>query len=127
MKQFILAFALLTGISVSAQNQKQKEHKAKSPEEQAEKMTVQMEKKLTLTPEQLDKVKAINLETATKLQEIKKSAEKNREAKKQVIDEQEKKLAEVFTPEQMEEYKKLKEARRLKMKEKRKKKGPEEK
>lgn len=124
MKQLILLLALLTGLSAAAQEKKQDGKTPKTPEQKAEQMTKRMEKKLSLTPEQVTKVKAINLEAASQLhtlkEEAKKSGTKNKEARKAIRDEHDKKLSAVLTPEQMTEYRKLKEQRMAKMKEKKK-------
>ena len=76
----------------------------KSPEERAKMSTEALEKKLNLTPEQKEKVYALQLERANKMekmQEADAAFRKNQmEKRKNLMEEGEKKMNKIFTEEQ---------------------------
>lgn len=77
----------------------------KSPQERAQMRTERMTKELSLTPEQVAKVKELNLVSAEKEDAIRKDAnttpEQKKEAMKNHFQEQKKMFKEVLTPEQL--------------------------
>ena len=78
-----------------------------TPEQRAEKLTKLMQEKLALTSEQLPKVKAINLDSANKMQALfegSQSRAEKRQAAQQIQQSKEAALKQVFTPEQFEKY-----------------------
>ena len=68
----IIALLLFTGISASAQQKMQ----SRTPEEKAVMITTKMKANLKLSDDQYAKVKAVNLDFATKSDEIRKSENK---------------------------------------------------
>ena len=83
MKTVILGicFLLVSQISSAQTDKKGK----KTPEQRAEMMTNALNKEVTLTQEQKDKVYAINLRTAQKNQEIRKQTDLTEEQKKEKL------------------------------------------
>lgn len=78
-----------------------------TPEERAKVQTLVMQQKLALTPEQLPKVEAINLQIAQKMEPVIKGNERpilKLAAMKQAEGERESALAGVLTPAQMQQY-----------------------
>ena len=109
-----LAFTLATTLA-QAQNtpdrkgKPRKEHKMKSPEDRATKVTDWMTKELALTPEQSTKVKVINLKAFLKLKTLKADttlAKEQRKAQHKAIKpERRTELKAVLTSEQTEKLK----------------------
>jgi len=82
MKQMMLAAALLTAPLAMAQEGAQKQqHREKDPKAMAEKRTEHMKEALGLSPEQVEKVKAINLAHAEKMSAIRQQENKEEKQK----------------------------------------------
>ena len=96
------------------------EHQMKTPEERAKMSTDALEKKLNLSPEQKDKVYALNLERAEKMEKIHKSEmafRKNQmEKHKEMMAESDKKLSKILTAEQQKTLEEMKANRMDRMK-----------
>lgn len=121
-RNLILVMSMLIAMVASAQDSS----KSQTPEERAERLTRQMEKRLSLTPEQIPQVKAIHLEAAKKKEELKADTTKgpDKKVKMEAIEKtRDEKLKAVLTSEQYNKYIEGKE----KMKERRKEKGKKKK
>jgi len=71
IKQMILAAALLTApLAMAQEGVQQQQHREQDPKAMAEKRTQHMTEALDLSPEQVEKVKAINLAHAEKMSAI---------------------------------------------------------
>lgn len=81
MRTVILTMCLVLASHISFGQQKVK----KTPEERAEIATKHLEKDITLTPVQRDKIYSINLRTAQKNQEIRKKTDLTEEQKKEQL------------------------------------------
>ena len=92
----------------------------KSPEERAKMATDALEKKLNLTQEQKDKVYALNLERAEKMEKLRKSEMEIRksqmEKRKEIMSESEKKMNKILTEEQQKMMEEIKQKARERMK-----------
>ena len=123
MKKWIVLITLIAGLGSVLQAQERNRREI-DPEKAAERMTERMTKELDLTPEQAQAVKPINLEFVTKAKEIKNS-EAGKEDKKAQLEtlrkENETKMAQVLTPEQMEKYREMIEKQKEKVREHRRK------
>jgi Spy/CpxP family protein refolding chaperone len=82
------------------------------------KMLETMSERLDLTPDQEEKIKTIFEEQAEKMREMRDSGKQGNERSAmfekmtKIREESDKKIAEVLTPEQLDEYKKMQEERR---------------
>ncbi len=92
----------------------------KTPEERATHYTEWVNKQVTLTAEQVTQVKAINLETATKMDEAETIADHKEKIEKikALQEERDTKLRTVLTPEQWAKYETAKAEKKEQMKEK---------
>ncbi len=122
MKNYILAITLTVAGMASAQVEKTKV-KDLTPTERADRLTENMKKQLTLTPEQEVKVKAINLEHVQKQDEITARIRAAQEEKRQNKEEYKNNLKSVLTPEQQLKAQELMEERKEKAQERRQKRG----
>lgn len=104
--KFLAAVTLFFAFSFAAQAQRGGQ--PLNPEQMAEKQTAQMVENLHLDQAQADRVKAINLNYATKLQEVRQENTGNREAMKElstaIRSEQRAELQTVLTAEQFKTY-----------------------
>jgi periplasmic protein CpxP/Spy len=120
MKRLIV-FAVATLIAVGgfAQGKRQ----TKTADERAEKVTNKMKEKLNLTDEQVQKVKAINLEAAQQKDTMKTAAKEKRAEMKEKVKtieaNRDAKIKEVLTDAQKAEYEKMKAKGKEKMDKKR--------
>lgn len=116
---FIIAFVLTSVLTIQAQKTAQDLGTAK---ERAEKQTKLMKEKLELTKEQEGKVYQINLETAEKLDEVMKLANRMEKVNAFRVAQLEKNeaLEEVLTKEQYQKYEDLQDEMKKKVKENRK-------
>ncbi len=91
-----------------SQEKQEKERERATPEDRAQKKTEMLSKKLSLTKEQQDKVYAINLEQAKKMEEFRSAAEKERaermEKRKLFFKENDNKIEKILTEEQKKTY-----------------------
>lgn len=119
MKNITIAFLLTLLISTFAYAQHDGRDK-KTPEERAEMLTSRLEKELSLSPEQVQKVKAINLSSAEKTTAARKEAgqerENFREQKMKIEKQRDDDLKAVLTPEQFTKYHQWVEEKHGKMK-----------
>lgn len=96
------------------------ERPMKTPEERAKMSTDALEKKLNLSPEQKDKVYALNLERAEKMEKIHKSEmtfrKSQMEKHKEMMSESDKKLSKILTAEQQKTLEEMKANRMDRMK-----------
>ncbi len=122
MKNYILAITLTVAGMASAQVEKTKV-KDLTPTERADRLTENMKKQLTLTPEQEVKVKAINLEHVQKQDEITARIRAAQEEKRQNTEQYKNSLKGVLTPEQQLKAQELMEERKEKAQERRQKRG----
>jgi hypothetical protein len=102
----VLAIALLVTSSV-ASAQVSPELVNSTPQERAKLLTLEMKEKLALTPEQLPKVEAINLEAAQKMEPVLKGSDKplvKRRTSQLVEQAKESALQGVLTPPQFQQY-----------------------
>lgn len=116
MKNLFMTAALLIGLTGAAYSQDTL-HKGrpgtgmmmgkgemKSPEERAKMMTDAMEKRLNLTAEQKEKIYALNLERAIKMDKMRQSQEKLRKEQmgkgREMMEEHNKQLNKILTEEQ---------------------------
>jgi len=94
--------------------------KNSTPDERAKMQTMMMREKLSLTPDQVPKVEAINLKYAEQMQPVINGTEgplmKMRAAEK-IVSAKEAELKQVLTPDQFPKYLAMKEEMRDKMKE----------
>jgi periplasmic protein CpxP/Spy len=92
----------------------------KSPEERAKMATDALEKKLNLSQEQKDKVYALNLERAEKIEKLRKSEMEIRksqmEKRKEIMSESEKKMNKILTQEQQKTMEEMKQKAQERMK-----------
>lgn len=122
MKNYVLAITLTVAGMASAQVEKTKV-KDLTPTERADRLTENMKKQLTLTPEQEVKVKAINLEHVQKQDEITARIRAAQEEKRQNTEQYKNSLKGVLTPEQQLKAQELMEERKEKAQERRQKRG----
>jgi len=122
MKNYILAITLTVAGMASAQVEKTKV-KDLTPTERADRLTENMKKQLTLTPEQEVKVKAINLEHVQKQDEITARIRAAQEEKRQNNEQYKNSLKGVLTPEQQLKAQELMEERKEKAQDRRQKRG----
>lgn len=122
MKNYILAITLTVAGMATAQVEKTKV-KDLTPTERADRLTENMKKQLTLTPEQEVKVKAINLEHVQKQDEITARIRAAQEEKRQNQEQYKNSLKDVLTPEQQLKAQELMEERKEKAQERRQKRG----
>ena len=122
MKNYILAITLTVAGMASAQVEKTK-IKDLTPTERADRLTENMKKQLTLTPEQEVKVKAINLEHVQKQDEITARIRAAQEEKRQNNEQYKNSLKGVLTPEQQLKAQELMEERKEKAQDRRQKRG----
>lgn len=122
MKKILITAGLLIGLVGAGYSQdtpQRKGHEAgqphreiKSPEERAKRSTDALEKKLNLTPEQKEKVYALQLERATKtgkMQEADAASRKNQmEKHKELMADGEKKMNKILSEEQQKTLEKMK-------------------
>ncbi len=97
-KVFMVMFASLFVISLSAQDGKSK----KTPEQMASQQSETMIKQLNLTPDQSTKVKEINLNYAQKLVDARK--DKNKEEMKSLIKAKDAEIKAVLTKDQYKQW-----------------------
>jgi periplasmic protein CpxP/Spy len=115
MKSIILSICLIVAGSYSfAQDKKMK----KTHEERAEFATSKLEKEITLSKEQRDKIYAINLSTAQKNQEIHNKKELTEEQKKEQLKASNKNRYQLVVNELTQEQKKILKEKRKSKKEK---------
>jgi hypothetical protein len=113
----ILVLAFAFALPASAQ---QGGWASTTPEQRAEKLTSLMKDKLVLTDDQVPKVKAINLESAGKMQALHGGTQGRAEkmkAARQVQSEKDAALKQVLTPDQYAKYEKVREEIKDKAKE----------
>lgn len=122
MKNYILAITLTVAGMATAQVEKTKV-KDLTPTERADRLTENMKKQLTLTPEQEVKVKAINLEHVQKQDEITARIRAAQEEKRQNKEQYQNSLKGVLTPEQQLKAQELMEERKEKAQDRRQKRG----
>ena len=122
MKNYVLAITLTVAGMASAQVEKTKV-KDLTPTERADRLTENMKKQLTLTPEQEVKVKAINLEHGQKQDEITARMLAAQEEKRQNTAHYKNSLKGVLTPEQQLKAQELMEERKEKAQDRRQKRG----
>lgn len=122
MKNYILAITLTLAGMATAQVEKTKV-KDLTPTERADRLTENMKKQLTLTPEQEVKVKAINLEHVQKQDEITARIRAAQEEKRQNTEQYKNSLKGVLTPEQQLKAQELMEERKEKAQDRRQKRG----
>jgi periplasmic protein CpxP/Spy len=122
MKNYILAITLTVAGMATAQVEKTKV-KDLTPTERADRLTENMKKQLTLTPEQEVKVKAINLEHVQKQDEITTRIRAAQEEKRQNKEQYQNSLKGVLTPEQQLKAQELMEERKEKAQDRRQKRG----
>jgi protein CpxP len=115
MKSIILSICLIVIGSYSFGQEKKAK---KTSEERAEIATSKLEKEITLSKEQRDKIYAINLRTAQKNQEIRKKKELTEEQKKEQLKANNKNRHQSIAGELTEEQKKILKAKRKAKKEK---------
>lgn len=117
MTHLFVAAALLLGLSASGARAQLGDLTNTTPQQRAQELTGIMKKELGLTPEQLDKVEALNLKYATKMEPVIKGSEgpfrKMRQAR-EINEEKEAELQQLLTPEQFNKYKAEKEMMREK-------------
>lgn len=117
-KLAVLALVALFSMSAFAQ-----EKTKKTPEERAEKVTAKMTEKLNLTTEQAIKIKQINLDAAKKKEALRAEAKGNRgemRGKVKAIEtERNTQIEQLLTNAQKVEYEKMKKHTKKKMKERR--------
>lgn len=112
LKLMILFTFLFSYNSIHAQDAEKRKTQF-TPEQRADRMSYHLQSNLSLTDEQKQKVKELFLE-----QEKKREADHTK--RKETREEMDKSLTKIFTPEQMEKYKKMEADRRGKIMEKRK-------
>jgi Spy/CpxP family protein refolding chaperone len=83
-----------------------------TPEERAKSQTASLTESLKLTEDQQKQVYTLNLERAKKMQEMRNSQNQDRSQMRTSIENFNKELAKVLTPEQQEKYTKMMEERR---------------
>ncbi|WP_149244516.1 hypothetical protein [Dyadobacter sp. 32] len=83
-----------------------------TPEERAKNQTASLTESLTLSEEQQKQVYTLNLDRAKKMQEMRNSQNADRTQMRESMENFNKELAKVLTPEQQEKYKKILEERR---------------
>jgi len=122
MKKILITAGLLIGLVSTGYSQdtpQRKGHEAgqnhremKSPEERAKMSTDVLEKKLNLTAEQKEKVYALQLERANKMQKIQEADAASRkiqmEKRKELMDDSEKKMNKILTEEQQKTLEEMK-------------------
>ncbi len=122
MKKILITAGLLIGLVSAGYSQdspQRKEHEAgqnhremKSPEERAKMSTDALEKKLNLTPEQKEKVYALQLERAHKMEKMHEAdaaSRKNQmEKRKELMADGEKKMNKILTEEQQKTLEEMK-------------------
>ena len=122
MKKILITAGLLIGLTGAGYSQDtpprkghpegQPKREMKSPEERAKMSTDALEKKLNLTPEQKEKVYALQLERANKMgkmQEADAAARKNQmEKRKDLMAEGERKMNKILTEEQQKTLEEMK-------------------
>lgn len=131
MKKILITAGLLIGLVGTGYSQRapqRKGHEAgqphremKSPEERAKMSTEALEKKLNLTPEQKEKVYALQLERANKtgkMQEADAASRKNKmEKRKELMADGKKKMNNILTEEQQKTLEEMKEKGKERMNE----------
>ena len=130
LKQITLAAALLTAPLAMAQEGAQgKEHRDRDPKAMAEKRTEHMTEALGLTPDQVEKVKAINLAHAEKMSAIRQQENKEEKQKsmQQLREWRQGELKTVLNADQIAKLEEMKAQRKAKHKERRKASGGERK
>lgn len=101
----LLGISMLAGTGSFAQERAarpDKEKPQKSATERAEHQTVSMKHQLGLSEDQVEKVQAINLRYAEKLEAMRRTEDTQREAVKELSAARDEELKGVLTPEQME-------------------------
>ncbi|NBV13667.1 MAG: hypothetical protein EBS07_06330 [Sphingobacteriia bacterium] len=120
MKKSILSVVFL-GITLLGMSQIETQSKPQgTPQERAKKMTQRMKVDLKLTDVQEKQVLDINLKQAEGLEKLRIAQEEIKKERKTVIEEREKSLSTILTPEQFEKLKTLQQERKEKIKEKKK-------
>jgi hypothetical protein len=103
----LLALALWIAPGVAPAQQIPPEVASSTPQERAKVLTLVMKEKLALTPEQLPKVEAINLDAAQKMEPVLKGSEGplvKMRTSKQVEQGKEAALQNVLTPQQFQQF-----------------------
>jgi periplasmic protein CpxP/Spy len=117
-----IAIIILMFLFVSAAFAQDDEKVKKTPEEKAAILTAKMEKALALTPEQVKKVKAINLTSAEKTVASREAAgldkKKFHTEKKKIEAERDASLKTVLTPEQYGKFREMIDEKKDKKKDK---------
>lgn len=101
----IMAFASITAFA-------QRPNANATPEERAKTQTASLTESLTLSEEQQKQVYTLNLDRAKKMQEMRNSQNGDRTQMRESMENFNKELTKVLTPEQQEKYKKILEERR---------------
>lgn len=109
--RILILGALVSITSVSFAQEQQQANKELTPEMRAERATKKMTADLSLTKDQIEKVKAINLEFAKKRDAMKAESTQDKEANKALRAEMDAKFKTVLTPEQMTKMKELEKER----------------
>jgi Spy/CpxP family protein refolding chaperone len=112
IRQLLLAGAILVAPMAMAQGEKKRGYD-KDPKAMAEKRTAQMAETLSLTPEQIERVKAINERHAEKMASIREhqDADERKAAKVQLREWHQGELKNVLTQEQLQRMQELQEQR----------------
>lgn len=104
IRPLALALLLAAPIGAAAQTAAPREPKM-TAEQRAEKFTASIEQSVgRLTPEQREKIRAINLETAQEMDEHRQEARKQRVAMRKSHLDRDSEIQAVLTPEQREKY-----------------------
>lgn len=104
MKKIILMLAVVASASVSLFAQESKQP-TKSPEERTEKIIGKMKGDLTLTDDQVVKLKPVILKREQQRDEMRAKASADRDSHKKLAQDTEEDLKKILTPEQMEKLK----------------------
>jgi Spy/CpxP family protein refolding chaperone len=120
MKKSILSVVFL-GITLLGMSQIETQSKPQgTPQERAKKMTQRMKVDLKLTDVQEKQVLDVNLKQAERLEKLRIAQEEIKKERKTIMEEREKSLSTILTPEQFEKLKTLQQERKEKIKEKKK-------
>jgi Spy/CpxP family protein refolding chaperone len=126
-KVFLMALVVLFAITVASAQQLNGALQQKSAEEKAYHITERMMVKLNLSKEQTEKIQALNLNRAKRIEDIKSqhgiSKEDVRTQVKSLHDEYNNEVKAVLTPDQFQQYVSLRDEQREKVMERREQRG----
>jgi len=116
MKKLLIAICMVAGMTTTAMAQRGQGMRA-TPEQRAQRQTERLTEALKLTPDQQKQVYDANLKAAQQMKPMQDATDADRSAFREAQQQKEASFKTILTPDQFQQYLKLKEEMRNKMRE----------